>query len=111
MNTDDRWSMEVFVAEIDGETNAEVRMTKIDNRNFSGPRQGEAESGRPERVGDRRRDRHRSRPVRPVAQAAPLRRRRRGEHDARNGPPASVTGRELALNQGAHPGPFGLMIS
>jgi hypothetical protein len=36
MNTDDRWSMEVFVAEIDGETDAEVRMTKIDNRNFSG---------------------------------------------------------------------------
>ncbi len=28
--------MEVFVAEIDGETDAEVRMTKVDNRNFSG---------------------------------------------------------------------------
>ncbi len=36
MNADDRWSMEVFVAEIDGETDAEVRITKIDNRNFSG---------------------------------------------------------------------------
>ena len=36
MNTDDRWSMEVFVGEIDGETDAEVRMIKIDNRNFSG---------------------------------------------------------------------------
>jgi hypothetical protein len=34
MNTDDRWSMEVFVGEIDGETDAEVRMIKIDNRNF-----------------------------------------------------------------------------
>jgi len=36
MNTDDRWSIEVFVGEIDGETDAEVRMTKIDNRDFSG---------------------------------------------------------------------------
>jgi len=36
MNTDDRWSMEVFVAEIDGETDAEARLTKADNRNFSG---------------------------------------------------------------------------
>ena len=36
MNTDDRWSMEVFVGEIDGETDAEVRMIKIDNRNFWG---------------------------------------------------------------------------
>ena len=36
MNTDDRWSIEVFVGEIDGETDAEVSMTKIDNRNFSG---------------------------------------------------------------------------
>ena len=36
MNPDDRWSIEVFVGEIDGETDAEVRMTKIDNRNFSG---------------------------------------------------------------------------
>ena len=36
MNTDDRWSIEVFVGEIDGETDAEVCMTKIDNRNFSG---------------------------------------------------------------------------
>ncbi len=36
MNADDRWSIEVFVAEIDGETDAEIRMTKVDNRNFSG---------------------------------------------------------------------------
>ena len=36
MNTDDHWSMEVFVAEIDDETDAEARLTKADNRNFSG---------------------------------------------------------------------------
>jgi hypothetical protein len=36
MNADDRWSMEVFVAEIDGETDAEARLAKADNRNFSG---------------------------------------------------------------------------
>jgi Rv2632c-like len=36
MNAGDRWSMEVFVGEIDGETDAEVRMIKMDNRNFSG---------------------------------------------------------------------------
>jgi Rv2632c-like len=36
MNADDRWSMEVFVAEIDGETDAEARLTKADNRNFWG---------------------------------------------------------------------------
>ena len=36
MNTDDRWSMEVSVGEIDGETDAKVRMIKIDYRNFSG---------------------------------------------------------------------------
>ncbi len=36
MNTDDRWSMEVFVAEIDGETDAETRLTKADYRSFSG---------------------------------------------------------------------------
>lgn len=36
MNADDRWSLEVFVAEIDGETDAEARLTKIDNRNFTG---------------------------------------------------------------------------
>ncbi len=36
MTTDDRWSMAVFVAEIDGETDAEVCMTKVDNRNFTG---------------------------------------------------------------------------
>ncbi len=36
MNADDRWSIEVFVAEIDGETDAEARLTRADNRNFSG---------------------------------------------------------------------------
>lgn len=36
MNTDDRWSIEVFVAEIDGETDAEARLTRADNRSFSG---------------------------------------------------------------------------
>ena len=36
MNADDRWSMEVFVAEIDGETDAEAYLTRADNRNFSG---------------------------------------------------------------------------
>jgi Domain of unknown function (DUF1876) len=36
MTTDDRWSMDVFVAEIDGETDAEARLAKADNRNFSG---------------------------------------------------------------------------
>ena len=36
MNADDRWSMTMFVAEIDGETDAEARLTKADNRNFSG---------------------------------------------------------------------------
>ena len=36
MNTDDRWSMEVFVAEIDGETDAQARLAKADNRNFCG---------------------------------------------------------------------------
>jgi len=36
MKTEDRWSIAVFVAEIDGETDAEARLTKADNRNFSG---------------------------------------------------------------------------
>ena len=36
MNTDDHWSMEVFVAEIDDETDAEARLTKADSRNFCG---------------------------------------------------------------------------
>jgi hypothetical protein len=36
MNADDRWSMELFVAEIDGETDAEARLAKADNRNFWG---------------------------------------------------------------------------
>ena len=36
MNADDRWSMALFVAEIDGETDAEARLTKADSRNFSG---------------------------------------------------------------------------
>ena len=36
MNADDRWSMELFVAEIDGETDAEARLTKADNRHFAG---------------------------------------------------------------------------
>ena len=36
MNADDRWSMAVFVAEIDGETDAEARLTRADSRNFSG---------------------------------------------------------------------------
>ena len=36
MNTDDHWSMVVFVAEIDGETDAEARLTKADSRHFSG---------------------------------------------------------------------------
>jgi Domain of unknown function (DUF1876) len=36
MNADDRWSMEVFVAGIDGETDAEARLTKADSRNFWG---------------------------------------------------------------------------
>ena len=36
MKTGDRWSMAVFVAEIDGETDAEAFLTKADNRNFSG---------------------------------------------------------------------------
>jgi hypothetical protein len=35
MNTDDRWSMEVFVAEIDGETDAEACLTKADNSTFA----------------------------------------------------------------------------
>ncbi len=36
MTTDNGWSMAVFVAEIDGETDAEARLTRADNRNFSG---------------------------------------------------------------------------
>jgi hypothetical protein len=36
MNTDDRWSIEVFVSEIDGETDAEACLTKADHRGFSG---------------------------------------------------------------------------
>ena len=36
MSTDDRWSMAVFVAEIDDETDAEAFLTRADNRNFSG---------------------------------------------------------------------------
>jgi hypothetical protein len=36
MNADDRWSIAVFVAEIDGETDAEARLTKADYRNFTG---------------------------------------------------------------------------
>jgi hypothetical protein len=36
MNADDRWSMMVFVAEVDGETDAEARLTKADSRHFSG---------------------------------------------------------------------------
>jgi Domain of unknown function (DUF1876) len=35
MATDNGWSMAVFVAEIDGETDAEARLTRADNRNFS----------------------------------------------------------------------------
>jgi len=36
MKADNRWSMKVFVAEIDGETDAEARLTMADSRNFSG---------------------------------------------------------------------------
>jgi hypothetical protein len=36
MNDAGRWSLEVFVAEIDGETDAEAYLTRADNRNFSG---------------------------------------------------------------------------
>ena len=36
MSADNGWSMAVFVAEIDGETDAEARLTRADNRNFSG---------------------------------------------------------------------------
>jgi len=36
MSTDDRWSMAVFVAEVDDETDAEAFLTRADNRNFSG---------------------------------------------------------------------------
>ena len=36
MSTDDRWSMAVFVAEIDDETDAEACLTRADNRSFSG---------------------------------------------------------------------------
>ncbi len=36
MNADDRWSMEVFVGELDGETDAEARLTEAEGRNFSG---------------------------------------------------------------------------
>jgi len=36
MSTDDRWSLAVFVAEIDDETDAEAFLTRADNRNFSG---------------------------------------------------------------------------
>jgi Domain of unknown function (DUF1876) len=36
MNTDGRWSMAVFVAEIDDETDAEAFLTRADDRNFSG---------------------------------------------------------------------------
>ena len=36
MSADDRWSMAVFVAEIDDETDAEAFLTRADHRNFSG---------------------------------------------------------------------------
>jgi len=36
MNAEDDWSMEVFVGEIDGETDAEARLTRADKRIFSG---------------------------------------------------------------------------
>ena len=36
MKTEDRWSIAVFVAEIDGETDAEAFLTRADDRNFSG---------------------------------------------------------------------------
>jgi hypothetical protein len=36
MSTDNGWSMAVFVAEVDGETDAEAYLTRADNRNFSG---------------------------------------------------------------------------
>jgi hypothetical protein len=36
MKADDRWSMEAFVAEIDGETDAEARLAKADSRNLWG---------------------------------------------------------------------------
>jgi hypothetical protein len=36
MSAAGRWSVEVFVAEIDGETDAEAYLTRADNRNFSG---------------------------------------------------------------------------
>ena len=36
MKTGDRWSMAVFVAEIDDETDAEAFLTRADNRSFSG---------------------------------------------------------------------------
>jgi len=36
MDPGNGWSMAVFVAEIDGETDAEARLTRADNRNFSG---------------------------------------------------------------------------
>jgi len=36
METYDGWSIEVFVAELDGETDAEARLTKADSRNFTG---------------------------------------------------------------------------
>jgi hypothetical protein len=36
MNADDRWSIAVFVAGIDGETDAEACLTRADSRNFSG---------------------------------------------------------------------------
>jgi hypothetical protein len=61
--------MEVFVAEIDDETDAEARLTKADNRNFSG---------------------------RSKAKLNPADRN------------LAIIG-ELALNQGAHSGSFGLM--
>ena len=36
MSADDRWSIAVFVAGIDDETDAEAFLTRADHRNFSG---------------------------------------------------------------------------
>ncbi len=36
MGAENRWSMEVFVADLEGETDAEVRLTRADNRIFAG---------------------------------------------------------------------------
>ena len=36
MDAEDNWSMEVFIGEIDGETDAEARLTRADKRIFSG---------------------------------------------------------------------------